>query len=135
MDYGHWQVSEEFDPQEYFGFVYRITNTTNNMQYIGCKMLHKTIKRPPLKGKKNKRHVKRDSDWRKYTGSSARLNEDIELLGKDKFKFEIIKLADCRWELGYKEYKTIILEDAIPNTGYYNEYLGKVGQCPNNKRI
>lgn len=136
IDYGHWKTTKvgKFDPQDFFGFVYRITNTKTKMQYVGCKQLHRIEKKPPLKGKKNKRHFKKDSDWRSYTGSSKRLNEDIDKLGKEKFKFEIIALADCRWELSYKEYTTIIVEDAIPKKNYYNEFLGKVGRVPESKK-
>lgn len=129
-DYGHWEC-EEFDPQEYFGFVYRITNKKTGEMYLGCKQLHRTVKRPPLKGRKNKRHSKKESDWREYTGSSKRLNEDIETMGKGQFKFEIIELHESRWELSYGEYKRIIMEDAIPSQKYYNEFLGRVGKAPN----
>lgn len=129
INYGHWKC-KPFDPDEYHGFVYKITNKLTGEVYIGQKRLHKTVKRPPLKGKKNKRHVKKESDWRTYTGSSKRLNEDIQKLGKDNFEFEILELYHSQWELSYAEYKKIILEDAIPNKKYYNEFLGKIGKCP-----
>lgn len=129
-DYGHWIPLNEFDPEDYFGFVYCITNTENDCKYIGQKQLWRTLKRPPLKGMKNKRHVKKESDWRSYTGSSDRLNADIAKLGKEKFKFEILYLCDSKWELSYTEYKKIITEDAIPKREFYNEFLGRVGRCP-----
>ena len=128
MDYGHW-TGKKFNPDDYFGFVYMITNKLENKSYIGQKQLHSTIKRPPLKGRKNKRHVKKESDWREYTGSSKALNEDIEKLGKDNFEFKILKLCETKWELSYSEYSKIIKEDAIPSRAYYNEYLGRIGRC------
>lgn len=127
MDYGHW-TCDHFDPASYHGFVYEITNKITGEKYIGQKRLHKTIKRPPLKGRKNKRHVTKDSDWRTYTGSSKRLNEDIQKLGKENFHFDILFLCQSQWELSYTEYKQIITEDAIPKKTFYNEFLGKVGR-------
>lgn len=132
-DYGHWH-GLEFDPEEHFGFVYLITNTKTDVKYLGCKMLHRVVKKPPLKGKKRKRKVTKDSDWRKYTGSSDRLNADIATHGKENFTFEILELADSKWDLGYKEYSRIIKEDAIPRNDYLNGFLGRIGRCPNNKK-
>jgi len=129
IDYGHW-IAPAFDPFEYFGFVYTITNTETGRTYIGQKQLHFKVKKPPLKGRKNKRHSTKESDWRTYTGSSKSLNLDIDSIGKSKFKFEIIELHDSRWELSYGEYSKIINEHAIPSRSYYNEFLGKVGRCP-----
>ena len=63
-----------------FGFVYLITNTVSDMKYIGKKQIEKRTKRPPLKGKKRKRIIIGESDWKTYTGSSDRLNADIEEL-------------------------------------------------------
>ena len=38
MDLGHWNsLIEDFNPGEWFGFVYRITNNTTDMSYIGRK--------------------------------------------------------------------------------------------------
>ena len=57
IDLGHWQLKPQLEwDNNAFGFIYLITNLTNNKKYIGCKMLQKVIKRKPLKGKKNKRH-------------------------------------------------------------------------------
>ena len=42
MDYGHW-LCEEFDPDEYFGFVYVIIDTTNDRRYIGKKQQPKLL--------------------------------------------------------------------------------------------
>ena len=42
-------------PDGYEGFVYLITNTTNNMKYIGKKLAKFKTTKPPLKGRKNKR--------------------------------------------------------------------------------
>ena len=41
-------------PDDCEGFVYLITNKTNNKKYIGKKLAKFKKTRPPLKGKKNK---------------------------------------------------------------------------------
>jgi hypothetical protein len=51
------------DIGDYTGFVYQIHNLTNDKKYIGKKEFYKVIKRPPLKGKKNKRKATVFTDW------------------------------------------------------------------------
>ena len=136
MDLGHWELcgipdltSDEIT--KYLGFVYVITRKDNGKRYIGQKKFWKTTTRPPLKGRVNKRRKTIESDWRMYTGSSKSLNQDIELYGKENFKFEIVHLCESKWEMTYTEYKRIIDEDAILRESYYNEFLGRVGKAPN----
>jgi hypothetical protein len=65
--------SEEFTSEnigDSIGFVYRITNKTNGMKYLGKKLFVSTNRLPPLKGKTRKRIVKKESDWKSYFGSS-----------------------------------------------------------------
>jgi len=133
-DYGHWD-GPKFDPTEYFGFVYTITNTLTERTYIGQKQFHFKRKRPPLKGRKNKRHYQVESDWRTYTGSSKSLNTDIEEHGMKRFTFEIVELHESKWELNYYETKRIIAEDAVIKHSYYNEFLGRVGRPPERVKI
>ena len=102
LDLGHWTCKESLTELP-FGFVYIITNLSNDMKYIGKKQIVKKTKRPPLKGKKRKRIIVGESDWKTYTGSSDRLNADIEKLGKNKFKFEIIRSCGTKSELAYME--------------------------------
>ena len=77
-------------PDDCVGFVYQITNTTNGKMYIGKKLARFRRSRRPLKGRVNKRRYTVSSDWQYYYGSSDALNVDIEKLGKDKFKREIL---------------------------------------------
>ena len=67
-------------PDNIEGFVYLITNTTNNRKYIGKKLAKFKKTKPPLKGKKNKRRSKIESDWRDYWGSSDHLIADKNAL-------------------------------------------------------
>jgi hypothetical protein len=129
-NYGHWTCDFEFNPEDHYGFIYQIENTLNGMTYIGQKQFWAKFKRPPLKGKKLKRSALRESDWKKYTGSSKRLNQDIIDHGIDIFKFKIIELTSSKWESNYKEAKAIIYADALLNKLYYNEFLGRIGRCP-----
>ena len=63
------KIVEEIS-EEYIGFVYLITNLTNNKKYIGKKLTKFKVTKKPLKGKKNKRRSTKESDWRTYWGSS-----------------------------------------------------------------
>ena len=130
IDLGHWQLKPQLKwDDNAFGFIYLITNLTNDKKYIGCKMLQKVIKRKPLKGKKNKRHEIVESDWRTYTSSSNELNKDIEWLGKDNFKFEIIDFAYSRSHLKYLEAKYQFDNDVLLNENWYNGIINlRVGK-------
>lgn len=122
LDLGHWSCEEQWDELP-FGFVYIITNLTNGMKYIGKKQITKVIKRPPLKGKKRKRTTVGESDWKTYTGSSDRLNKDIEELGKDNFKFDIIRSCGNKSELAYMETFYQFQSEALIREDYYNGIL------------
>ena len=58
------------------GFVYLITNLTNNRKYIGKKHFWSR-----QKDKKTGRRVKKESDWKKYYGSCDELKKDVKELG------------------------------------------------------
>ena len=121
-NYGHWtyNLEEKAIPNTFYGFIYQITNTTNDRKYIGKKQSITILKRPPLKGRKNKRHVVKETDWKIYTGSSDKLNEDIQKLGKDKFKFEILRFCQSKSELAYYEAKMQFDHDVLLKEEYYN---------------
>ena len=114
------KVFESDDIGEYYGFVYRITNTTNGHDYIGRKFFHTIKKRPPLKGKKNKRHSKVETDWKTYWGSSDRLQADIDTHGKEKFIREIIRLCNTRGETNYCEAYYQFIEGVLLKENNYN---------------
>ena len=108
------------DIQDNYGFIYRITNTTNGHDYIGRKYFTTIKKRPPLKGKKNKRRETVETDWKTYWGSSPRLQADIDKLGKDKFTREIIHLCESRGETNYLEAYYQFKEDVLLRENNYN---------------
>ena len=120
VDLGHWEGVLEENIDLPYGFIYKITNLTNDKKYIGKKQCQSIRKRPPLKGKKNKRHEKIETDWKTYTSSSNELNKDLEELGKDKFKLEILRWCDSKWELSYYEARLQFNEEVLLRDDYYN---------------
>lgn len=132
MDLGHWQTALPFDDTNLpFGFIYRITNTSNGKVYFGKKQIKRIKKLKPLKGKKNKRHFDIESDWKTYTSSSNDINEDIIKQGKDTFKFEIIKFCESKFELAYYEAKIQFDHDVLLKEGYYNGIINcRIGRAP-----
>ena len=106
-----------------FGFVYLITNLTNQRQYIGRKYFW-SFRTP--KGKKRK--VKQESDWRKYYGSCPELKEDVDKQGKEFFKREILSLHSTKGKVNFEETRQLFLNnvltesmDGIPK--YYNSNI------------
>ncbi|NBW56629.1 hypothetical protein EBR43_02355 [bacterium] len=134
MDLGHWRLAEGVEyKSDAFGFIYQIRNTVTDRKYIGKKQCITKLKRPPLKGKKNRRIELKESDWKSYTGSSVELNADIEKYGKDKFEFTILHYCGSKWELGYREIKEQIQRDVILREDYYNGILNvRIGSPPKN---
>lgn len=108
-------------PPEYYGFVYRITNQTNQKVYIGKKLFW-FKKTKMLKGKK-KRYVA-PSDWRTYYGSSKTLQADIDQLGVDFFTREIIMLCKNKGECSYYEAKAQFDHSVLLSADrYYNDWI------------
>jgi hypothetical protein len=107
-------------PQGVEGFVYLITNTTNNKKYIGKKLAKFKTSRPPLKGKKNRRRGTKESDWKDYWGSSDHLNEDVQKLGEDKFTKEILHFCPSKGVLSYMEAKEQFDRKVLLTDEYYN---------------
>jgi hypothetical protein len=104
----------------------------NSKQYIGKKQCKSILKRKPLKGKRNKRHEERETDWRTYTSSSRELNEDIIIYGKSNFKFEIIRICESKFELAYFETKLQFEEEVLFREDYYNGIINlRVGRPKN----
>ena len=110
-------------PEDCVGFVYQITNTTNGRMYIGKKLAKFKKARPPLKGRVNKRRYTVDSDWQEYYGSSDALNEDIEKLGREKFKREILFYCKSKAELSYVEAREQFARKVLETDDYYNGHI------------
>lgn len=136
MDIGHWQCKFEFNPDNWFGFIYRITELDTGREYIGKKQFTK-LKRKKVKGRKNRKHIRSTSDWRIYTGSSNELNASILLNGIDRYKFEIISLHKTKGSLAYAEVKRQIFENVLcqrlddgVTRKYFNKYINAIKFIP-----
>ena len=108
------------DIGDFYGYAYRITNLVSGHDYIGRKYFNTVRKLKPLKGFKRKRKVTKETDWQEYWGSSKRLLEDIEKLGKANFKREIICLCETRGDTNYMEAKIQFDEEVLLNPNNYN---------------
>ena len=113
------KIVEEL-PKDCEGFVYLITNTTNNKKYIGKKLARFKTTKPPLKGRKNKRRGYKESDWRDYWGSSDHLNADVQTLGPQNFTREILHFCPSRGVLSYLEAKEQFDRRVLETDEYYN---------------
>lgn len=107
-------------PETCIGFVYLITNLTNNKKYIGKKLSKFKKTKPPLKGKTRKRRTLIESDWRTYWGSSDHLNADVAQLGEDKFTRQILYYCESKGELSYLEAKEQFDRGVLESDEYYN---------------
>ena len=110
-------------PEGTVGFVYLITNLTNNRKYIGKKLASFRKTKPPLKGRKNKRRTTVESDWRTYFGSSDELNADVEQLGTEKFKREILFYCTSKSQLSYVEAREQFNHKVLESDEYYNGHI------------
>ena len=118
------------DIGDLFGFVYRITNLSTGKQYIGRKYFWQ--KRKPKGGK---RRVTSESDWKRYFGSSEELKRDIEDLGRENFRREIISVHTTLGRTNYEETRQLFLNnvltesvDGLPKY-YNNNILGRYMRC------
>ena len=110
-------------PEWCAGFVYEITNTHNGKKYIGKKLSKFKRSRRPLKGRVNKRRYTIPSDWQDYFGSSNALLEDIDKIGKEKFKREILFYCKNRGECNYIEAREQFARKVLETDKYYNGHI------------
>ncbi len=114
---------EEFTSEmieDYVGFVYIITDLTNNKKYVGKKTLQSKRKLKPLKGKTRRRTVIKESDWQTYYGSSDEVKQLVEENGPETFKREILHLCKTKGEMSYLELKEQMDRQVLLNDEYYN---------------
>lgn len=110
-------------PEEYQGFVYMITDLTNDKKYIGKKFFWKPKTLPITKTRKRRVKTRVESDWRKYYGSSKEVLQLVESNGKDKYKREILRLCLTKGDCSYYEAKYQFEYDVLLNDEFYNELI------------
>lgn len=133
-----WNYGDKLDPEDYIGFVYKITNLTNSKFYIGKKYFWYNKKKkltkkqlaelPVTPGRKPTHEIVRvESDWKTYWGSSKELLTDVNELSPMFFECLILKLCKSKKELTYYEMHYQCKFDClIPGTNSYNDnILGK----------
>jgi hypothetical protein len=114
---------KEFDDNDtagFIGFVYKITGPTGK-SYIGKKILW-FARRKIKKGKRPKLY-KAPSDWKTYYGSSEELSIDIEKLGAENFKREILMMCKTKTEMSYYEAKIQFELGVLESDDYYNRWI------------
>lgn len=105
---------------EFFGFVYCITNIATGKKYIGRKYFG-SLRKPA--GKKKRKRVRKESDWKSYYGSSKALIRDLESLGVSSFRREILSLHKTKGEVNYFEVKTQFKNDVLEAINQNGERL------------
>ena len=119
-----WQYNNDIFTEELigdnYGFVYIITNLTNNKKYIGKKFFY-SLKTKQVKGKKKKFKV--SSDWQTYYGSNTELQNDVKVLGETNFTREIIHLCKSKGVCGYLEAKEQFIRNVLETDDYYNTWI------------
>jgi hypothetical protein len=120
--------------EDYLGFVYMVIHKPTGQYYVGQKKFWFKDTKPPLKGRKNKRHSLVESDWKTYWGSSNKLKEWIAKEGTSEFERRIIRPCKTQWEMSYTELewqmKLDVLRDDKALNGIINVRLGKKGAVP-----
>jgi len=133
-----WNYWDKLNPEDYIGFVYKITNLTDGRFYIGKKYFWYNKKKkltkkqlaelPPTPGRKPTHEIIRvESDWKTYWGSSKELLESVKVLGDDHFECMILMPCKTKKQLTYYEmHYQCKYECLIPGTNSYNDnILGK----------
>ena len=73
-----------------------------------------------MKGRKNRRKIKKESEWKTYWGSCKELLEDIKRLGEENFERKILKCYKSKWEVSYYEALEQFNRGVLLSDLYYN---------------
>jgi len=116
-------------PEQCVGFVYIITNTVSGRMYVGKKLARFKTTRYKMHTQKNGKKVRKKirgavaSDWQEYYGSSDQLNRDVELLGRDQFRREILYYCRSKAECNYIEAREQFTRKVLESDQYYNGHI------------
>ena len=116
-------------PEECVGFVYIVTNTVSGRMYVGKKLARFKTTRYKMHTQKNGKKVRKKirgavaSDWQEYYGSSDQLNRDVESLGRDRFRREILYYCKSKAECNYIEAREQFARKVLESDQYYNGHI------------
>jgi hypothetical protein len=116
-------------PEDCVGFVYIITNTVSGRMYVGKKLARFKTTRYKMHTQKNGKKVRKKirgavaSDWQEYYGSSDQLNRDVESMGRDQFKREILYYCRSKAECNYIEAREQFARKVLESDQYYNGHI------------
>jgi hypothetical protein len=130
--------NENFDINEYEGYIYMTTILDTGRKYIGKKnFFHNTNVKlgkkelanlPIARGKKpSKKKVTKESDWKTYYGSAQEIKDSVKQYPKERITRTLIRLCKSKKELTYYECKYLFDYNVLePNSGFINDnILGK----------
>lgn len=104
-------------PENYYGFVYLITNNVTGKKYIGKKLFwFSKIKK--VKGKRKR--VKEESDWKDYWSSSDEVKKDVQQYGEENFTREILYMCVNKGSCNYLEAREQMDRRVLESQDYYN---------------
>jgi len=115
---------ESSDIGDYYGFVYKITNTIDSTSYIGKKFFWSMLKQ-----KNATRRKKQESNWKNYWSSSDILKELVHEFGVNIFTREIISLHSTPGQVNYNEIKVQFQLDVLESLkedgsrSFYNQNI------------
>jgi hypothetical protein len=132
-DDGSIEVFPEEKANEYYGFVYIITNIKTKKFYIGKKaFIHNKKKKLTKKeiaehtgaGRKPTTRIdKVDSGWKLYCGSSKELLADVKTHGEKYFERIVLHLAKNKKQLSFLELQEQITHRVLFKDNSYNDNI------------
>ena len=129
MQWIYKNVPVEQLPEDCVGFVYIITNTVSGRMYVGKKLARFKTTRYKMHTQKNGKKVRKKirgavaSDWQEYYGSSDQLNRDVESIGRDQFRREILYYCRSKAECNYIEAREQFARRVLESDQYYNGHI------------
>lgn len=126
---------ENFNIEDYEGYIYMTTILDTNRKYIGKKnFFHNTNVKlgkkelanlPITRGKKpSKKKVTKESDWKTYYGSAQEIKDSVKQYPKERIIRTLIRLCKSKKELTYYECKYLFDYNVLePNSGFINDNI------------
>ena len=125
-------------PLNTFGFVYQVI-TPEGKKYVGKKVLYHNQKKKLTKvelaeqtgrgRRKSYKIIQKESDWKKYIGSNAKLKRQITEgeVTKEDLQKQILEIAFYKKHLTYLETKHLFQMEVLENPDEYlnDNILGK----------